>query len=480
MANMTLNRTIIDMKTSRSGRVLIPRLRCWLGERATITNGEVEITDDGYPDFTSTFQSERTVVKMNSTMNQSQAFGRSVNQAPVRKNAKLESKSKPLKQQVQNTTQNTTKSGGSKRVSSPSKITRSAKPPKRKKISKNSDSPLKTTAKILKKRSPNKKSVQQHDQTNKENAVPIDIWAPEFQPYVLLRRLLPEELLAICNQQEAEVSDEKNRRQTAKRSRFVKKTPAKKSPAKKSPAKKSPAKKTSAKKTSAKKTPLKKTSDPSPLYRRTRTVKETQQMLQMLHSDKATDDFVDEAAATEGYFQTSPSKAMTIVAAAIDILNDDFGESEDNLSIRTLSEREFSPVSFAVSPVGSAHETDNEHVFDDGLLRGSPRLGDPSSYQKAALLHRTVADRNKLRKKTKKTRRKREEETAISLPKPLSAGRLFQPRVMKALEKDLKKKSKSSKPWDFSSYYRGNLLHVSVNSDSDTSEDSIDSISVEF
>ena len=102
------------------------------------------------------------------------------------------------------------------------------------------------------------------------------------------------------------------------------------------------------------------------------------------------------------------------------------------------------------------------------------------SYQKAALLHRTVADRNKLRKKTKKTRRKREEETAISLPKPLSAGRLFQPRVMKALEKDLKKKSKSSKPWDFSSYYRGNLLHVSVNSDSDTSEDSIDSISVEF
>ena len=66
---------------------------------------------------------------------------------------------------------------------------------------------------------------------------------------------------------------------------------------------------------------------------------------------------------------------------AIDILNDDFGESEDNLSIRTLSEREFSPVSFAVSPVGSAHETDNEHVFDDGLLRGSPRLGDPSRYE---------------------------------------------------------------------------------------------------
>ena len=63
---------------------------------------------------------------------------------------------------------------------------------------------------------------------------------------------------------------------------------------------------------------------------------------------------------------------------AMDILNDDFGDSEDNLSIQTLSEREFSPVSFAVSPVGSVHETDNEIVSDDVLLRGSPCLSDPS------------------------------------------------------------------------------------------------------
>jgi len=38
-------------------------------------------------------------------------------------------------------------------------------------------------------------------------------------------------------------------------------------------------------------------------------------MLRTLHSDKAAENFEDEAAATEGYFQTSPSKAKTIVAA---------------------------------------------------------------------------------------------------------------------------------------------------------------------
>lgn len=64
-----------------------------------------------------------------------------------------------------------------------------------------------------------------------------------------------------------------------------------------------------------KKTPKKKTVAKSPLHRLARTVKETQQMLRTLHSDKAAENFEDEAAATEGYFQTSPSKAKTIVAA---------------------------------------------------------------------------------------------------------------------------------------------------------------------
>jgi len=73
---------------------------------------------------------------------------------------------------------------------------------------------------------------------------------------------------------------------------------------------------------------------------------------------------------------------------AIDILNDDFGESEDNLSIRTLSERESSPVSFAVSPVGSVHENDNDFIADDVLLRGSPRLSDPSRF-KFSILKKT-------------------------------------------------------------------------------------------
>ncbi len=63
---------------------------------------------------------------------------------------------------------------------------------------------------------------------------------------------------------------------------------------------------------------------------------------------------------------------------AVDILNDDF-ESDDNLSIRMLSERESSPMSSAVSPIGSVYETDAEMSGrEDCLLRGSPTLGNPS------------------------------------------------------------------------------------------------------
>ena len=63
---------------------------------------------------------------------------------------------------------------------------------------------------------------------------------------------------------------------------------------------------------------------------------------------------------------------------AAELLNDDF-ESDDNLSIRTLSERESSPMSSAVSPIGSLHETDAETSGrEDDLLRGSPILGNVS------------------------------------------------------------------------------------------------------
>lgn len=59
---------------------------------------------------------------------------------------------------------------------------------------------------------------------------------------------------------------------------------------------------------------------------------------------------------------------------AVDILNDDFG-SDDNLSIRSMSES--SPMSTPVSPIGSIHETDAEMSgWEDGLLMGSPALGD--------------------------------------------------------------------------------------------------------
>lgn len=57
-------------------------------------------------------------------------------------------------------------------------------------------------------------------------------------------------------------------------------------------------------------------------------------------------------------------------------------------------------------------------------------------------------------------------------PSPNSC-RLLQPRGIRALEKDLKEKTQSSQ-WDFSTYYRGNVLHVSFNSDSD--ESSVDSL----
>jgi len=57
-----------------------------------------------------------------------------------------------------------TKSAGSKRVSSPSKMTIPTKPPKRKKTSRQNDSPPKTITKPLKKITPNKKLAKQHDQ----------------------------------------------------------------------------------------------------------------------------------------------------------------------------------------------------------------------------------------------------------------------------------------------------------------------------
>ena len=60
---------------------------------------------------------------------------------------------------------------------------------------------------------------------------------------------------------------------------------------------------------------------------------------------------------------------------ATDILHDDFGESDDNLSIRTM--RESSPMPSAVSPIGSLYgDSDADENGDDRLLGGSPTLKD--------------------------------------------------------------------------------------------------------
>lgn len=69
---------------------------------------------------------------------------------------------------------------------------------------------------------------------------------------------------------------------------------------------------------------------------------------------------------------------FSLYTQAAELLNDDF-ECNDNLSMRTLSERESSPMSSAVSPIGSLHEIDAEiSGREDSLMRGSPILENAS------------------------------------------------------------------------------------------------------
>jgi len=481
MQNISLNNSILQ--TSRSGRLLIPRLRCWLGERIVVNKGEVTIIDDGIPDYTGTFMSERASTSLSQTLGSSN--GKKLDSTSSPAMAKTQTRRQTEKQQgsisknaFTDIKQRKTKTSCSPKnpaVSPTNSAKRKRTPKKKVGTTHKKKTPVKTIAKVPEKKtlkkSPQKKNVgtthkkktpektiakvperktlkkSPQKKLNVENCgVSIDIMDPQFQPYVLLRRLLPKE---ICL------------RPTV--------TPVKKLIA----------------------------NSVSPLFRpRPRTIKETQIVLRKLHNNKtAAENGEDEAAATEDYFKQSytpsQSKTMRMVTAAADILNDDFGESEDNLSIRTLSERESSPVSFAVSPVGSVHETDTECSFEDGLLTGSPHLNSPASYHTARLVHRAVADKTKLQKSKngrKRQKKDKNDEAATTTnripPKSLAAAQLFRPKVMKALEKDLKKKNQSSKPWDYSAYYNGNLLHISVNSDSDTSEDeffdSMDSLSTEF
>ncbi|KZS05981.1 Uncharacterized protein APZ42_030712 [Daphnia magna] len=181
---------------------------------------------------------------------------------------------------------------------------------------------------------------------------------------------------------------------------------------------------------------------------------------------------------TAAFFGHSPNRpAMKLLDEAVETLRDDF-ESDDNLSIRAVSERESSPMSSAVSPIGSFHETDAEiSGREDGLLAVSPAIGNTSEFQRARLLHRTLKDKAKLLRKAQTHRRK---NLSLDLStKPVNAtpssSQLFKPRRMRALEKDLKEKTLSRGKWDYSTYYRGNLLHVTINSDSDT-DSTVDSL----
>lgn len=87
-----------------------------------------------------------------------------------------------------------------------------------------------------------------------------------------------------------------------------------------------------------------------------------------------------------------------------------------------------------------------------------------------------MKDKAKLLKIANKTHKKKESLSSSlrAVPTTPSSCQMLQPQMMRALEKDLKKKVKNCPQWDFSTYYNGNKLHVSVNSDSD--ESSVDSL----
>jgi hypothetical protein len=65
---------------------------------------------------------------------------------------------------------------------------------------------------------------------------------------------------------------------------------------------------------------------------------------------------------------------------------------------------------------------------------------------------------------------------ALGTHSSVQSSQLLQPHTMRAFEKNLKKKIKSSEPFDFSAMYKGNVLHVSINSNSESDESSVDSL----
>ncbi len=110
-----------------------------------------------------------------------------------------------------------------------------------------------------------------------------------------------------------------------------------------------------------------------------------------------------------------------------------------------------------------------------------------NSFQRARLLHRTIKDRAKLLKLSAKANKKVNEidgenpencsipsAQALGTQSSVQSSQFLQTHTMRAFEKNLTKKIKSSEPFDFSAMYKGNVLHVSINSESD--ESSVDSL----
>lgn len=94
-------------------------------------------------------------------------------------------------------------------------------------------------------------------------------------------------------------------------------------------------------------------------------------------------------------------------------------------------------------------------------------------------MHRTLKDKAKLLSKVQS--RKREDLTLNSPTRAVNAtpnsSQMLKPRVMRALEKELKEKTRFGvEKFDYSAYYRGNLLHISVNSDSESDDSIADSL----
>lgn len=122
----------------------------------------------------------------------------------------------------------------------------------------------------------------------------VDIFGPEFQPYVRLVRLLPEEILSLTLKKTAKKVNVR-RRNTAS-SNLAKQTPPK------------------LKTTKAKRLQSLTVEENDVIRRKTnrcqpRTVRETQKMLSLLQQPIELQEMEDEAASTAAFFQNSPCRA---------------------------------------------------------------------------------------------------------------------------------------------------------------------------